>query len=250
MSQPAVVDLRKLRGPSQSLGRSLADSLRARIMDGEFPPGSRLPSEAGISEEYGLSRVTVRTAIKMLESQGLVDVRHGTGTFVSDFGDGIRAGLQELRAMSDMIRDMGLTPGVKRHTVARRSATALEASKLLLAPEATVVAVERAILANDEVVAFTYETIPDRDYSDDFVQQFGASSMFGDMEEIGLLPTKAIAELHAVHAPDIGWGTERPANDLYLQLQQLHFNKSGDPVAFSNTYFVEGRFQFVILRTR
>lgn len=218
-------------------------------MSGEFPPGSRLPSEASISEEYGLSRVTVRTAITLLESQGLVSVRHGSGTFVSDFGDGVIAGLQELRSISDTIRDMGFTPGVERRAVHRRPATEMEARQLGLAPGASVIAAERAIYADDDLVAFTYETIVDRNYSDEFVAKFGSTSMSRDMEDIGLLPVKALAELHAVCAPDIGWGDERPPNHLYLQLQQTSFNKDGLPVMFNTTYFVEGRFRFVILRT-
>jgi len=73
-----------------SLGRQVAQHLRSRIMQGEFTPGARMPSETQIAQEYGVSRVTVRTAVKLLESQGLVDVRHGSGTFVCDFGTGIK----------------------------------------------------------------------------------------------------------------------------------------------------------------
>jgi GntR family transcriptional regulator len=250
MDQARALGATKVRGNHQSLSRSLADGLRARVMSGEFPPGSRLPSEASISEEYGLSRVTVRTAITLLESQGLVSVRHGTGTFVSDFGNGVIAGLQELRSLSDTIRDMGLTPGVKRRDVRRRPATEIEARQLGLTPSASVIAAERAIYADEELVAFTYETITDHDYPDAFVTKFGSTSMSQDMEDVGLLPIKALAELHAVCAPEIGWGDERPANNLYLQLQQTNFNKDGLPVMFNTTYFVEGRFRFVILRTR
>ena len=104
------LDQRRLRPQGSNLGRELAEKLRARIIGGEFPAGARLPSETAISDAYGVSRVTVRTAVKLLESQGLVNVRHGSGTYVADFGGQVRTGLQELRSITETIKEMGLTP--------------------------------------------------------------------------------------------------------------------------------------------
>jgi GntR family transcriptional regulator len=62
--------------------RQLADSIRDRIASGELAPGARLPSEMALEQETGLNRSTVRRAIEILRSEGLVDVRHPHGTFV------------------------------------------------------------------------------------------------------------------------------------------------------------------------
>ena len=58
------------------------------------------------------------------------------------------------------------------------------------------------------------------------------------------------AEVDAVIDKQIGWGEERPTNDLFLLLQQIHYAGDGEPMMYSKTYFMEGRFQFLILRTR
>jgi DNA-binding GntR family transcriptional regulator len=64
--------------------KQLADLLRARIRSGEFRPGERLPSEMVLSQDYGLSRNTVRRSVGVLSAEGLVVVDRPHGTFVRD----------------------------------------------------------------------------------------------------------------------------------------------------------------------
>ena len=239
-----------MRTRGVSLGRHLAETLRGRIMGGEFPPGTRLPREADITEEYGVSRVTVRTAMQLLESQGLVDVRHGSGSYVCDFGGGIRAGLQELRSMSASIRDMGMVPDIERRVVIRRNATAVEAVKLQITEDDSVIYLERAVRADGDLVAFSHEVILDAGIPDRVMERIGTVSMFSDLDEFGMLPVRALAEVHAVSSKAVGWGKGRPSSGLYLLLDQVHFDRRGRAVVYSQTYFVEGRFNFAILRTR
>lgn len=233
-----------------TLSKELAERIRARIMNGEFAPGARLPSEMDLGREYGISRVTVRTALRTLESQGLIDVRHGSGSYVSDFGGGIRAGLQELRSISATIREMGFEPGMEQHRAERRPATTAEAAVFDIAPGAEVLSMERMILADGQAVAFSYDLLPIEGLPEDLVAEFGSGSMFGVFDKAGITPVRAMAELHAISDESIGWGPQKPVPGLYLLLDQLHFDQRGNPVAYSRTYFVEGRFQFVVLRTR
>ena len=232
------------------LGREITEDLRRRIVGGEFSPGSRLPSEADLCAQYRVSRVTIRTAAKALESQGLVDIRHGSGMYVVDFGGQIRSGLQELRSMTDTIAEMGLTPGVEYRSIDRRAATDDESHRLHLDPGSEVLELQRAISADSELVAYSYDLLPAEGIDPKAQSSFGHGSMFEAMDSVGLIPVRAISELHAVQSADVGWGPKRPADGLYLLLDQVHFDRSGRPVAYSKTYFVEGRFQFVILRTR
>lgn len=56
--------------------------LRDKIVSGELPEGTRLPSEAALTQEYAVSRVTVRRALEQLSREGLVAKRAGSGSFV------------------------------------------------------------------------------------------------------------------------------------------------------------------------
>ncbi|WP_433051154.1 GntR family transcriptional regulator [Dactylosporangium sp. CS-033363] len=64
--------------------RQLATVLRDRIRNGELPPGRRMPSEKDLHDEFGLARETVRRAMAVLRSEGLIEIRPGHGTFVVD----------------------------------------------------------------------------------------------------------------------------------------------------------------------
>ena len=61
----------------------LASLIRRKIVDGEYLPGGRIPSESTISRSYGVAVMTVRQAISLLADQGLLKRVHGRGTFVS-----------------------------------------------------------------------------------------------------------------------------------------------------------------------
>lgn len=68
--------------PGQSRYGALAAALRARIVAGEWPPGSALPAEQTLSAEHGVALGTMRRALDLLAEQGLVERLHGRGTFV------------------------------------------------------------------------------------------------------------------------------------------------------------------------
>lgn len=61
----------------------LQEDIRARIESGEYAPSTALPTEAELSMAYGVSRGTVREALRGLTERGLVEKRQGVGTFVS-----------------------------------------------------------------------------------------------------------------------------------------------------------------------
>ncbi|WGW02998.1 FadR/GntR family transcriptional regulator [Tropicibacter oceani] len=65
-----------------TLVHSTKQALSARILGGEFALGARLPSEARLCEEYGVSRTVIREAIASLRADGLVEPRRGAGVFV------------------------------------------------------------------------------------------------------------------------------------------------------------------------
>ncbi len=229
--------------------RWLAADLRTRLLASDWSRGSRLPSETDLAASYQVSRVTVRTALKALESQGLVDIRHGAGTFVADFGVAIRAGLQELGSITQTIRELGHEPAMEWRTVEERPATSGEADRLDLAAGAPVLSMEREILSDGEVVAYSYDAIRLDILPAGASEEIGRGSVFEVLERFGLRPRRAFARLHAVQNQEIGWGTRRPANGLYLLLDQVHYSPGSLPLMYSRTFFVEGAFEFVILRT-
>jgi GntR family transcriptional regulator len=62
--------------------RQIADQLRTAIRDGRLSEGDQLPSEAQLIDHYGVARMTVRSALQLLEAEGLTRAEHGRGVYV------------------------------------------------------------------------------------------------------------------------------------------------------------------------
>ncbi len=77
---------------ARALTDSVAEQLLEKIEGGVFPRGAKLPTEAVLSEEFGVSRTVIREAISRLKYEGLVESRQGSGVFVTD-----QAGIRPLR---------------------------------------------------------------------------------------------------------------------------------------------------------
>jgi GntR family transcriptional regulator, transcriptional repressor for pyruvate dehydrogenase complex len=99
----------------RTLAHELVDSLGDRIRDGRLAPGTKLPTEAAFMAEFRVSRTVVREAISKLQAAGLVETRHGIGTFVVGPGDGstFRIGREQLATLHDVIAMLELRIGVE-----------------------------------------------------------------------------------------------------------------------------------------
>ena len=75
---------KKQRDPKKSLSRQVVDSIEEMIMERKLGPGDVLPTEIQISEELQVSKSSVREAIKMLEALGVVEIRRGLCTVISE----------------------------------------------------------------------------------------------------------------------------------------------------------------------
>ena len=109
-----------------SIGRiseTIVDQVRQLMRQGQLRPGDRLPAERDLCEQFGVSRVTVREALRMLESSGLVEIRVGArgGAFVTaPTSDHIGDGLADMLSLSvisaadvtevRMILEVGIVP--------------------------------------------------------------------------------------------------------------------------------------------
>jgi GntR family transcriptional regulator len=241
--------LRPLRD-SRSLPAQLADVLRSRIISGAFKPGQQLPSEQTLSEEAGVSRSTVRAALRILAGSGLVRVRPGAGTFVMARGPGVVAGLQELRSMTAIISEQ--RPGLKvRYRLReRRMATAEEAAHFDHDPPFQVIAVERSFVAGKEAIAFEWSLLNAGVLPSSFDPAQIHGSIFALLEPLGLLPDQAIANVHAIYDENLAWPELKPIKPLFLCLTQQAYKADGRVIAWSQTYFTEGNFEFTLVRLR
>jgi GntR family transcriptional regulator, transcriptional repressor for pyruvate dehydrogenase complex len=99
----------------RTLALELVEAWGDRIRDGRVAPGDKLPTEAEIMAEFGVSRTVVREAISKLQASGLVETRHGIGTFVVGLGDAasFRIAPEQMGTLHDVIAVLELRIGVE-----------------------------------------------------------------------------------------------------------------------------------------
>jgi GntR family transcriptional regulator, transcriptional repressor for pyruvate dehydrogenase complex len=77
------INLKPLKINGESTVDSVVSSIRDALSTGMLNPGDRIPSEAVLVQELGVSRSTVREAMKVLQAYGVVDIKQGNGTFIT-----------------------------------------------------------------------------------------------------------------------------------------------------------------------
>lgn len=123
----------------------IADSLRARIADGEFGPGALLPSGRDLCEQWGVSRATAIRAMEVLRGDGLVAARHGQGFRVVETPLARPAG----RRAAGTTRTLGGRPFRRLGTPAREVPPERVASALGLAAGEAALRRDRLVLSAD-----------------------------------------------------------------------------------------------------
>ena len=104
----AIREKLNLENSATAIYKQIANILRQQILDGEYEPGYKLPSEAAMSKDLGINHITLRKSLALLAQQNLICQRQGKGTFVSyNAGDSpIRIGIIINDADTSIISDM------------------------------------------------------------------------------------------------------------------------------------------------
>lgn len=141
-----------------TLFQAIAQTLRAEITGGHYPPGARLPSEAALAARFGVNRHTVRHALAALAQGGLVQARRGAGVFVTarpaDYPLGARVRFTQNLAAQGRI-------GTRRLSrVETRPCDASEAQALHLIAGDAVHVIEGVSLADDQPMALFRSVLP------------------------------------------------------------------------------------------
>jgi GntR family transcriptional regulator len=126
-----------LKEPSSDpLHHQVAEELRGGIRRGEYPPGSRLPSEQELAHRHGVARGTIRQALTALRNEGALASRRGARGVV--LATPRTQSFSELLSFSAWARSLGEEPSARVIELVRREAVEREAIQLSVAPRATV----------------------------------------------------------------------------------------------------------------
>ncbi len=213
-------------------------------------PGDKLPSEPILAKQLGVSRATLREAMRTFETQGLIFRRQGSGTFIMQPPAVIESGLEVLESIETLAQRIGLKVSMGDFQIQRRKAQPQEVKEIGLEKENKVLQVSRAILAEGKAVAYLIDILPDELLSDhDLTTEFGGSILDLFLKR-GNPPLKVSrCEINTIQAnSELAkiFGIQR--GDALLMFTAWLFTISGKVIDYSFSYFLPGYFRFHVIR--
>ena len=216
----------------------------------ETQPGERLASEPALAKELGVSRATLREAMRTFETQGLIHRKQGVGTFVVHPTHVIESGLERLESIESLAERIGLQVKMGDFQIDERKANDEECQALMLESSETVTSVTRVIEAEERPVAYLIDILPqdilslnDLDFSFtgsvlDFLLRRGDSELQSSRTEIGAVA----ASSEVARALGIQRG------DVVLRFVATLYSENGRVIDYSISYFLPGYFRFHVVR--
>jgi len=237
------------RAPQRrALYQQTAEALHGILRETE--PGAFLPSEPMLAEQLGVSRATLREAMRSFEERGWIVRRQGVGTLVSAPPPMIEAGLEVLESLETLARRSGLAVDTGDLAIQERFPSREEASVMGLALDAKVVQVSRVMLADGRPVAYLVDILPAGTLrQSDFEGSFHGSVLDLLLRADPTSLAHSRTEITAVSAPP---AVARPMRilrgDVLLKMDACLYLSSGEVVDRSESFFLPGVFRFHVVR--
>jgi GntR family transcriptional regulator len=213
-------------------------------------PGEKLPAEPELAHRLGVSRATLREAMRSFEGQGLIRRRQGVGTFVVSHKQVIESGLEELESIETLASKIGLNVEMGDLIVNEIKANAFQAEKLCVTEQTSLVQVSRVIYAENRPVAYLIDVLPEDVLTPgDLKQGFTGSVLDQLLQRGNPALSNSIADIQAVAAAsDIARLLQIQRGDVLLVFMARLFSTAGKVVDLSTSYFLPGYFKFHVVR--
>lgn len=230
---------------AQPLYAQIKDIIKQRIIDGDYAIHERLPSESEMMKVFGVSRITVRQALRDLHTEGLVFSVQGKGTFVSR--PKVVQDIQRLQGFGEAMVPQGYETSARVVSVQEVRAPGDVAEALNLNRNVNVIELTRIRYLNREPISLDQSFFP-VEIGKDLLGRDLTQDVFPMLEnEFGIELGHAELKIEAMSASEslaqqLNVSIESPV----LRIQRLVFSKSGEPIDFEYLSYRGDAFQYQI----
>lgn len=231
------------------LYRQIADAILQRIRGGELKPGDALPTESSLQEEYGVSRVTVRQALKQLTEQKVIESIQGSGRYVKE--ERVNYDIYQLTGFDEKLADRQVTTHSEVQVFEVISADETLAAYLQLKPDDKVWHIKRVRFIKQKPVALEETWMPLALYPDltwsvmegskyHFIEEVKKQVI--DRSEQEIVPVMPTSEIASVLAID-------PAKPILEKISR-GFLQNGQVFEYSRNVFNSDDYKFTLVAKR
>lgn len=229
--------------PFQRLQADLADLIA------NTPAGQRLTSEPELAKRMGVSRATLREAMRTFETQGLIRRRQGSGTYVVGKVPVIDAGLEVLESMETMARRMNMKVSVSDLQVDLIQADKDHAAGLGVSVGKALTRIQRVIRADGRPAAYLIDILPEEIIKPDDLPDHFTGSVLDFLLDRGDSLTVSRAAISATNATaEVAKALEIQRDDVLLHFVSQLYADGGKIIDYTFSYFIPGYFNFHVVR--
>lgn len=229
--------------PFQRLQADLANLIA------KTPPGQRLTSEPELAKQMGVSRATLREAMRTFEAQGVIRRRQGSGTYAVGKVPVIDAGLEVLESLDTMAHRMNLAVTVGELHIEQVEADKETAAGLGVTEKTRLTRIRRVMCADGRPVAYLLDTLPENLLKPEELSDKFNGSVLDFMLGRGDPLTVSRAAITAANATaEVAKALEIQRGDVLLQFVSQLYADGGKVVDYTVSYFIPGYFNFHVVR--
>jgi len=225
-------------------------AIRELISGRRLGPGARLPSEQEMARLLGISRPTVREALRKLELTGMVRRVHGLGTLVTAVNNEVAAGLEILESLDSQARREGWTCRTVELSLTACTLSADVAGRLGRDAGAPATWIQRVKTRDGRPIALMESTVPEDVLAHGDVQaRFRTSiiDMFREHQSPAVDFALARVRVGAATA-DVAKKLKAAVGTPLLLLEEVFVSPFGDHLCFNVNYFVPGTIRLDVIR--
>ena len=226
----------------------LQEDLKALITS--LPSESQLPSEPKLAKQMGVSRATLREAMRSFEGEGLIRRQQGVGTFVIGEVPIIDSGLEILESIEKVAGRIGLNVSTKSLEIEQVTADDECARALNLDVGDTITRISRVILTDDRPIAYLVDSIPASLVSiADLENEISSSVLDFLLQKNSISLVNSRTEIKAeVASGEVAHKLQILRGDVLLNFTADLFDAAGKVIDHSYSYFLPGYFRFHVNR--
>ncbi|MDM5297995.1 GntR family transcriptional regulator [Bacillus pumilus] len=225
------------------------DRIKEDIQTGVYAEKEKLPSEFELSKLLGVSRATLREALRILEEEKFLIRRHGVGTFVNS-RPLFSTGIEQLTSVTKMIEQVNMTPGTIFLSSQEGEPTENDVIRFQCDESDEIFSMERVRTADGQPVVYCLDKIPVKHLPATFThEEESLFELFGREPHSGI--KYAVADIEPIGYHDqVSPILECDPETALLLLKQMHYDQDDQPVLYSLNYFRADKFSFHVIRKR
>jgi GntR family transcriptional regulator len=234
----------------RALPLQIREGVRQFLTAEGLGPGDRLPTEEELVERFEVSRSTLREALRLLEQDGVLEVRQGNGRYLSALPT-VERPITRLEGMTELLQGMGYKVSDRVLSLSVGSPTAEEATALRLSPSSEVIHLERIRMQESEALTYSAVAIPRALFPGPVSNYEWSMPLHQLLDSLGHRTTPANTQIKAARLPrHIAKVSGLPPSIPYLVLVQTMVSRSGLFLLYAHDYMRGDHFSYDVRRVR